>query len=1515
MKFFAPQTVLAAAWLVGAQQSLPAVLPEYGTAPVISEFLASNGSGLTDQFGLREDWIEIHNPTGAPLDLNGWYLTGSATNLTKWRFPAVTLPPGGHRVVFASNRNLRNPAQPLHTNFKLGAGGEYLALVMPDGQTVVSEYAPLYPPQVTDISYGLTPVPGDPVTLLAAGSLAEFSVPSGPPPVDWKLPGFVPEPGWFTGVSGLGFDLTPAASGGAKILFVVDEAAPAPAIAGDQSVRHRLTTILGHEVTTVYDGAVTAAHADGMDLVMVSSSVVASAVNTKLQDVPVPVVNWERGLTDEFLFSVQGSGSTPQTSVQLTTAGAAHPVGGGLPAGIRQVRDTAGTFNLADISNLAPDATVVATVDGGKPAIVVVEQGDRLRGNVIAPACRLHLFLDDAGVAPLTADGLALFDAAVVHALGDFVPPPVYEAFIGRDLGGEMHGEAATLLARFSFTPESVADLRSLVLKIRADDGYVAWLNGVEIARRNAPAAPEWDSVATAAGDALVVETVDVTAHLGLVLPGQANTLAIQGLNLGAADADLLILPELVAGTVTTTREEYFTSPTPGAANASSTLGLVPELAFSHDRGYFDQPFDLELSTAMPEATIRYTTDGSAPTATSGILYEGPIPITTTTTVRAYAYRAGYTSRRAETVSFLHLPDILQQPALVPGWPNPLISTGSGSRVHDYEMDPELLADEEFREETIEGFANIPTVSLVVKPQDMWNAAGDGGFYRGEDIERAASVEYINPSHPGENMQADCGMEGHSHDRLKRSLRLSFKSAFGEKKFDSALFTGVPWKGNSGHREVDNIILRAGNNHSFARSWNPTTSTYGEDEWYRATQIAMGRPGSPGRFVHLFINGLYWGLYNAVERPDAGFAANALGGAKEEWFSVNHGGVRGGDSGRWSYLTTDLIAKNMAVSANYAELAEYVDLPSFVDYLLCAFYSGMNDWPQNNWWGGNRNQPAGPFHYFAWDGETAWGAGNGANTTAWVHPAFRSSNPINNEAPAVRIWHAARQNPDFVSLVADRLHKHLSPGGALSTAEAVDRWDRIHQHIEDAIHAESARWGDTMQEPPSRPAVEWQAEVDRVRRIMLTGTPDASGTVENAALLKNAMRQQGYFPIIEAPAFSQEGGTVAVGFQLEMTNPNPAGILYFTLDGTDPRESGGSVAPSALVYSGPLEIPYSLTVKARVKQGQVWSALHERYFVSSGTPPLRVTEIMYDPAPPDAEELAEGFSDSDEFEFLEFRNIGTMGIDLGGAEFTSGITFSFGPRVLAPGEIVLLAKNPAAFVARYGSGVAIDGVYSGNLDNGGERLRLRSGAGETWFDFTYDPAWHPLTAGGGRSLVPVDPEGPAIAWETAPGWRPSAHEDGSPGAVDPEPDAPQPPYVSWWLEVFTPLERTDESISGMDADADGDGLVNLIEYVIGTDARKPDPAPVRSVEGIWTRGVPAIALSGDEFRVIFSRRKSSALEGIELRPEFGSSLEDWSISAGAVEMLADDAEFEWVSLPFPAAGSGCFRLSAALSSP
>ena len=125
---------------------------------LVTEFVALNESGLSDERGNFSDWIEIWNPTSTPTTLDGFYLTDDPTNLTAWAFPVgTTLGADTRLILFASGEDRRDPASFLHTNFSLDADGDYLALVAPDGTTIIQEFAPTFPPQSEDIAFGLTP--------------------------------------------------------------------------------------------------------------------------------------------------------------------------------------------------------------------------------------------------------------------------------------------------------------------------------------------------------------------------------------------------------------------------------------------------------------------------------------------------------------------------------------------------------------------------------------------------------------------------------------------------------------------------------------------------------------------------------------------------------------------------------------------------------------------------------------------------------------------------------------------------------------------------------------------------------------------------------------------------------------------------------------------------------------------------------------------------------------------------------------------------------------------------------------------------------------------------------------------------------------------------------------------------------------------------------------------------------------------------------------------------------------
>ena len=169
---------------LGAVLCASAFLPSASGALKISEFMADNADGIQDEDGDYPDWVEIQNQGAAAVNLLGWRLTDTAAQPNRWVFPYLTIAPNARVVVFASNKNRRDPAHELHTNFQLSKGGEYLGLLRPDGG-VEHEFSPAYPPQFEDVSYGEGVVTSD-VTLIQG---YQSGVPAEPGvPCRWRVP-------------------------------------------------------------------------------------------------------------------------------------------------------------------------------------------------------------------------------------------------------------------------------------------------------------------------------------------------------------------------------------------------------------------------------------------------------------------------------------------------------------------------------------------------------------------------------------------------------------------------------------------------------------------------------------------------------------------------------------------------------------------------------------------------------------------------------------------------------------------------------------------------------------------------------------------------------------------------------------------------------------------------------------------------------------------------------------------------------------------------------------------------------------------------------------------------------------------------------------------------------------------------------------------------------------------------------------------------------------------------------
>ena len=458
----------------------------------------------------------------------------------------------------------------------------------------------------------------------------------------------------------------------------------------------------------------------------------------------------------------------------------------------------------------------------------------------------------------------------------------------------------------------------------------------------------------------------------------------------------------------------------------------------------------------------------------------------------------------------------------------------------------------------------------------------------------------------------------------------------------------------------------------------------------------------------------------------------------------------------------------------------YLDADNLVDFMLDIIFTANLDsaisyyaHASRNWYGIWPRDGRAGFRFFVHDAELTLLDVN-ANRTSPPYDIGDASVLVSSPE---WMYHELLANPTFRLRAADRIQKHFFNDGALTPDANKARFLAREAEIDQAIIAESARWGDARRATPFTRNVEWLSLINQ-----LAVNPGCYFDLRTSIVLAQ-LTAAGVYPSLTAPSFSQFGGSVPDGYLLTITAP--AGLVYYTLDGSDPRALGGGVSPAANLYTGPVPLSQNGLVRARVLNGATWSALTEAAFeVARSYDTLLITEIMYHPLPgldPNGQAV-----DGEEFEFLELKNTGTVPLDLGGLSFTAGISFTFTNGTwLEPGQFFVLVRNPVWFAARY-PGVAANGVYAGRLSNGGETVALGSLLDPAFLSVNYGVTapWPVAPDGFGFSLVPVHPNANPDP-DAGRSWRASALLNGSPGADDPTPTIP-PVVVNEGLTASLP---------------------------------------------------------------------------------------------------------------------------------
>ncbi|UCH14928.1 MAG: CotH kinase family protein [Bacteroidales bacterium] len=953
----------------------------------------------------------------------------------------------------------------------------------------------------------------------------------------------------------------------------------------------------------------------------------------------------------------------------------------------------------------------------------------------------------------------------------------------------DMQGSYSTLYLRTSFNAADANNINTLTLNVDFDDGFVIWINGTEVLRQYAPEVLSHDALAADLHESGIPEEFVLDANDFSLIEGQ-NTMAVQGFNISLSESsdfhfEISIYAE------------------PDIPELIDTIGL----SFSHDAGFYDNPFDLGISSPDPEADIIYTLDGSNPQSSES-KFAGDSVVTITvdpasTTgraatpgfiVRASLDKDGFRPSKPESRTYIFIENLKTQSYPGGTWPTEDIN----GQIIDLDMDSDVINDSRYSSLIDDALLEIPTISVATDIKYLFDP--DTGIYvnawgHGPEWERECSAELINSDgSEGFNVNAGLRIRGgwSRHNYFpKHAFRLFFRSKYGDPKLYFPLF------GDEGVEEFDKIDLRCAMN--YAWSTGDSRNTMVREVFSRDSQRDTKQPYTRSRHYHLYLNGMYWGLFQTQERSEARYAADYFGDNREDYDVVKVNTedwnyqieATDGNLDAWQLLWNkcntgfqdnesyfDIIGKDANGRPKKGSQV-LVDIDNLIDYMIGIFYTGnfdaptssfmRNDGPNNFYAIFNRNDKSKGFTFYNHDAEhalfyyNAWpGIGIDENRINIGTISGELKMEVDNFGSFHPQWLHFRlsQNEEYRIRFADRAYTHLTGNGVYTPDKCLERFDRRVSEIDTAVIAESARWGDANSGTAYTKDDNWWPEIQTVRTLFFPNRTN---------IVINQLKDANLYPSINPPDVRTVEGileesvySLSSSMNISIENPNSTGTIYYTLNDEDPRLVGGDISPSASEMNDgeEMEVSNSTIIKARIYNNGNWSALKNITFIGQQDDysNLKVTELHYHPA--DHIEGTDTIPGKD-LEFIEFKNIGETGINLTGLVLDSAVYYEFPDNVvLGPKNFFVVASKPTKFYNYYG--MLASGNFQGNFSNGGEEVLLTNGEGEEIIHFYYydDSPWPVLADGIGFSMVSTEfnPQGDP---NDASYWRSSLLVDGS----------------------------------------------------------------------------------------------------------------------------------------------------------
>ncbi len=1359
---------------------------------IISEFMADNSSPtstIVDEDGDKEDWIELQNSGATTVNLNGWYLTdqagndalGTGSDLRKWQFPvttpAINLGAGERLVVWCSAKNrkavLGTPTAPrLHTNFKLDASGEHLALVRPDGVTIEHEIGSAfpnfkYPPQPQNRTYGTT-VTTVATVVMPEGSALKYKVPTQASdiPASWNTLGFN-DTAWSSGNSGIGYGFTN---------------------------------------------------------------------NVTINGTPTPII----------------------------------------------------TTNIS----------------------------------------------------------------------------------------AAMSGVNGSVFVRIPFTVTSTAGIAGARIKLRYDDGYICYLNGIQVAADRASSS-SWDAYASSNKNDTSVTTISSASIASGLLSNfvvGTNVLAIQVMNsdgsLGETD-NVCMRPTVEIDMPSGTATGYLSAPTLGLANGSITTAIPPDISQATDDA--EQPVGGAgsapiLVTARVVKTINnlaatdpvqlkwrrmYTAESTIVMVDNGTngdviagdgIYSALVPTTSLAPGEMIRWRI-----EARDVNNLYS----YSPPYNFGTSGPLTNPA-----------PDATTEAEIYYGTVAqvstGNSTLPLLHWFFTGTDNTvNATGTRcSFYFKPLSKDSPPVGYVAPKGRFyDNVlvnihgQSTTGMPKKSHD-------LSFAK---DKKFR--------WKDGEPDSTGTNILSNYADK---SKVRNTVAWEAFEKSLHYASHYAV--------IIRVHQNGTFKGLYDLVENANEAWLQregldNTAGALYKVYNQLDSATITTGNNS---------VEKKNPDDGNSADLAAFVagvastntmtdrlrflydngDIASAINWLATHSVILGRDFGHKNYYIYRDTNGTREWSLLPWDQDLSLGHTWNASGGGYFDDDIHSQGPLQIGVNTNRVISIVYGTPELNAMFVRRLRTLAEQfyGSATETnsyltqrvnallnqidpnpnnpqtgvddadleARAWGFWvdgsgtqiaytdSRMNDHT---VRAQGARITHSNPIPPypgANPYANWGDGstsllpfVTGRRDFFFNPTPPVSGTIplpsSQSANPSLVIEQFNPNPTAGLPA-SLPSGTNPQSFEyfvIRNTSNEAVDISGWKISGdVNIRFRGGTVIPAQgaattqgtnsgyinqlVVANQPWAFrqrtvspkgneyrfvtgPYDRQLSARggsitlskpvnpMDLSAGYTVVQTQTYTGTATAhqnQLRVSELNFRPAPATPAELAvlPGLVASD-FEFIELVNTGASALDLGGARFEEGIDFTFPAGYSLPaGARCLVVASQAAFEARYGTGRPIAGEFEGNLDNGGERLRIEDIVGEEVLDFTYDDDWFPVPTGQYRSFVVRDAVPAYDSYSTPTTWALSADQNGSPNAGDTQNSRV---FEGWRWDYFTlaeiPTLLNPNTSGALTADPDGDGLNNFAEFAFGRLPKTADNPGSIAIGG-------RVNVSGSDYLCVTFRRPKNALD-------------------------------------------------------